>query len=253
MVEAVRRPLAFACDGATLVGALDEGTHPHGLLIVTGGGEVRAGPHGLFARLAAALAERGHPVFRFDRRGTGDSEGEDPGYAASAPDIAAALGAFRAAQPALAIVTGFGLCDGATALALHGAGLDGLVLANPWLVEPRDDLPPAAAIRRRYRERLTSAGAWRRALTGRIDYRKALRGLARIGGGEDEALGERVLMALEGRRAELVVANGDATAQAALPFLSNRLPITTIDTDSHSFAGDAAFAALVEAVAAALA
>ena len=51
---------------------------------------------------------------------------------------------------------GFGLCDGARALALYGdeAGLDGLILANPWLVEveegprPRRDprpLPQAAA------------------------------------------------------------------------------------------------------------
>jgi hypothetical protein len=34
-------------------------------------------------------------------------------------------------------VIGFGLCDGASTLALHGkaAGLDGYVLVNPWFVE----------------------------------------------------------------------------------------------------------------------
>ena len=45
---------------------------------------------------------------------------------------------------------GFGLCDGATALALFGgeAGLDGLILVNPWLVEAEAGEPPPAAIRR---------------------------------------------------------------------------------------------------------
>ncbi len=249
----MRRPLGFACEGAALVGTLDEGTGPRGLLIVTGGGETRFGPHRLFARLATALAASGHPVFRFDRRGVGDSEGEDGGYAASGPDIAAALAAFRAACPAMTTVAGFGLCDGATALALHGGGLDALVLANPWLVEPAGDLPPAAAIRHRYRERLTSVAAWRRALSGGIDYRRAMRGLAAIGGrGEDRTLGTRVAAALSGRDARLVIASGDATARSAMPFLAGLLPVTTIDTASHSFAGPEAFTALVEALAAAL-
>ncbi len=53
---------------------------------------------------------------------------------------------------------GFGLCDGATALALFGrqAGLDGLILVNPWLVEAEAGEPPPAAIRAHYRRRLLS-------------------------------------------------------------------------------------------------
>ena len=244
----MRRPITFDCAGAALVGSLDEADDAHGLLIVGGGSDVRWGSHRLFARLAQALAARGYPVFRFDRRGVGDSDGEDAGYTASGPDIAAALAEFRRLCPRVDRVTGFGLCDGATALALFAPQLDGLILANPWLTEPSDDLPPAAAIRHRYRARLTSASAWRRALTGRIDYAKAARGLARIGRREAGALGQRVAEAFIGKPATAIIATGDATAIAALPFLEDRLPITRIETASHSFAGEDDFAALVEAV-----
>ena len=33
---------------------------------------------------------------------------------------------------------------------LHRAGIDAVVLANPWVIEQADDLPPAAAIRARF-------------------------------------------------------------------------------------------------------
>jgi exosortase A-associated hydrolase 1 len=248
----MRRLVGFDCEGAALVGALDDADGRHGLLIVTGGSDTRWGSHRLFERLAHALAARGISVFRFDRRGIGDSDGDDPGYAASGPDIAAALAEFRRLCPQLDAVTGFGLCDGATALVLAAPALDGLLLANPWLVEPRDDLPPATAIRRRYRERLASPSAWRRALTGRIDYAKAARGIARLAQRESGSLGKRVVAALAGRQALAIVAIGDATAQAALPFLEGKVTVTRIDTASHSFAGEEAFAALVETVAGAL-
>ncbi len=60
-------------------------------------------------------------MFRFDRRGIGDSTGENHGFESSADDIAAAAAAFRAESGVTRIV-GFGNCDAATALAFfHGA------------------------------------------------------------------------------------------------------------------------------------
>ncbi len=149
MVRSMRRLLTFDCEGATLGGSLDAAEGKTGLLIVTGGSQTRIGSHRMFERLAAAVAAAGHPCFRFDRRGVGDSEGDDPGYRGSSADLLAAVQAFRAVCPGVERIVGFGLCDGGTALSLFGAqaGLDALLLANPWLVEAETDAPPAAAIK----------------------------------------------------------------------------------------------------------
>src|SRR3569833_917642 len=96
-----RRHLSFACEGARLAATLDEAAGSAGLLFVSGGNETRAGAISGQAQHAARIAGAGYPVFRFDRRGVGDSEGENRGFRASAPDIAAALQAFRAACPTL--------------------------------------------------------------------------------------------------------------------------------------------------------
>jgi exosortase A-associated hydrolase 1 len=181
-----RRVVAFPCGGAKLYGMLDCGAAhgATGLLIVSGGTEIRAGAAAGQAALAARLAEAaGVPVFRFDRRGIGDSEGENHGWRGSRDDIAAALGSFRAALPGLRRVVGFGLCDGAAALMLHGPdlpGLDGLVLANPWTFD--DDSDPAhspRALRRRYLARLADRHAVWRLITGAVDPGALLRGLRR--------------------------------------------------------------------------
>ena len=148
-------------------------------------------------------------------------------------------------------ILGFGLCDGATALALHhaAAGLDGLILANPWTVEPAGDLPPPAAIRRRYAARLLDPAAWKRLLTGGIDYRAALRGLAsaarpacrgaarqRDGGRAwrraARAAGDRA----GDRRRDRDRASMPNGAGRASPALRERAEVTRIETSSHSFA-----------------
>jgi len=244
----VRSLSHFACEGASLGATLDDGPASTGLLIVTGGTEIRIGAHGGLARLAAATAAAGYPTLRFDRRGVGDSEGADPGFAASEPDIAAAAAHLRASCPAVTRVIGFGLCDGATALALHhrAARLDGLVLANPWVVEPEDGLPPPAAIRRRYRDRLFSLSAWRRLLTGGIDYRAALRGLRSIARKPDGGLGGSVATALASGPGPLtvVLATGDATAIAfagayrgdGFAGVRGHADLIEIASRSHSFA-----------------
>lgn len=161
-----------------LAGTLDEAAGTTGLLIVTGGNETRAGAFAGQAQLAARIAAAGHPVFRFDRRGVGDSEGMNGGFRSSAPDIAAALAAFRQAAPHVTGVVGFGNCDGASALMLsRGAGLDALVLANPWTIESDDAAPPPEAIRARYSQKLRNPKELARLLTGKVSIGKLLKGI----------------------------------------------------------------------------
>ncbi|WP_156680964.1 hydrolase 1, exosortase A system-associated [Sphingomonas profundi] len=247
----MRRLTTFACQGATLAASIDPAAGATGLLIVTGGTQVRIGAHRGMMQLAATVAAAGCPAFRFDRRGVGDSEGDDPGFAGSGPDIAAAVAAFRRECPHVERIVGFGLCDGATALAMHhaAAGLDGLILANPWTVEPQAGLPPAAAIRRRYAERLLDPKAWWRLASGAIDYRAALRGLASIVRRRAPAPLAHAMggaLAAGAVPVEIVLASGDATAIAfdaewqgpgfAAARRGGRIGIVRLDTRSHSFA-----------------
>lgn len=258
----MRRLITFDCHGETLVGSLDEAPGSTGLLIVSGGNEVRHGAHRGMARLAAALAVEGSPVFRYDRRGIGDSSGLNGGFGSAREDLLAAVAAFRAASPGITRLVGFGNCDAASTLALWGAkaGLDAVVLANPWVVEPTDDLPPPAAIRARYARQLRSPIAWARLLRGDIDFRKAFNGLrkvARDGSQPASTLQTEVMAGIQqwGERASVVLAQGDATALAyadATRRAGLAPPTRMIDTASHSFARMEDAAALHDAVRAAL-
>jgi exosortase A-associated hydrolase 1 len=262
MARDMRRLLTFTCQGATLGATLDDATGEIGLLLVTGGSQTRIGSHRMYERLAYALQENGIPCFRFDRRGVGDSEGEDPGYRASRPDLIAAGAAFRSERPALRRVFGFGLCDGATAIALFGAeaGLDGLILVNPWLVEAEADEPPAAAIRAHYRQQLLSLEGWKKLLFGAVSYRKILRGIARIFSRQDPSLPAAVASAMARHTlpAQLILAGGDATAIAAEAELAaTRFKglvggAQKLETDSHTFARPGDETSLHAAVVAAI-
>lgn len=173
-----RRHLTFACEGAQLVATLDEAAGTSALLIVSGGNEVRAGAWNGQAKFAARIAAQGFPVLRFDRRGVGDSEGENRGFRHSAPDIAAAVQSLRAEMPHVRRVMALGNCDAASALMLaSGAGLDGLILSNPWTIENDDEDPPAEVVRDHYRRRLADPAAIRRLLTGQVSLTKLARSL----------------------------------------------------------------------------
>ena len=91
-----RLHLTFNCEGSTLAGTLDTAPLTTGLLLVSGGNELRSGAFRGQARLAQTIAKRGFPVFRYDRRGVGDSEGENLGFTQSEPDIRAAIEAIKA-------------------------------------------------------------------------------------------------------------------------------------------------------------
>ncbi len=255
----MRRLIAFACEGAPCMATLDEAPGRKGLLIVSGGNEIRSGAHRGMVRLARNIAAVGFPVFRFDRRGIGDSDGQNGGFTSSGPDIAAALAAFRAAQPQLQSIVAFGNCDAATALVVHRgeAAIDALVLSNPWVIEPKDDLPPPAAIKDRYARRLRDPAAWAALLTGKVNIASVARGLGRIvapAKPTDLASAFAAAMTDAPLPTRILLASGDGTALAfadawkgeAFATVRQRadVQVQTIDSLSHSFASDADYAAL---------
>jgi exosortase A-associated hydrolase 1 len=235
------------CEGAWIVGALDSAAGDTGLLILSGGNEIAIGPQRAMARLARSIAERGWPVLRFDRRGVGDSDGENRGWRSSTPDIAAAMTLF-ADSPVRRIVA-FGNCDAATALALHRLPIAARVLGNPWLDLAGADLPPPAAIRSHYRRRLFDPALWRALTTGRVDLAKAVRGLrsASRTGTSPSALAVEVATALRERplpthlvlsaRDATGIAFGDAWRHPIFDEVRSATPVSTINTDSHGFTG----------------
>lgn len=248
----MRRLIAFPCAGETLVGTLDAAPGTTGLLIVSGGNEIRAGAHRGMALLAGRLAEAGHPVFRFDRRGIGDSSGNNRGFESSVDDIETAAAIFRQSVPHLTRIVGFGNCDAAAALALfhRTAGIDALILANPWIVEEQDDdLPPAAAIRAHYAERLRDPRQWLRALRGGVDISKLVRGLLKSSASQSQTpntLAARLAQALGAaeipvslllaRRDNTAIAFLDAWCGAAFEQARAKAQVEQRDTASHSFA-----------------
>lgn len=240
-----RRVITFPCEGAMLFGTLDEAPGRTGLLIASGGNEIRIGAHRGMAWLAAQVAAAGHPVLRYDRRGIGDSEGENGGFESAGPDLAAALAAFR--EQGVERVIGFGNCDAASLLALDGGALDGLVLANPWVIEAADDLPPPAAIRARYAERLRDPAEWRRLLTGGVDMGKLVRGVGRMLPGKSAGgLADRIAAGLRGfngpitlllaERDNTAIAFADAWRGKAFDAVRDEVKIERLPSASHSFA-----------------
>ncbi len=251
----MRHRLSFICNGAALAATLDEAADTTGLLIVSGGNEIRSGAHRGMAMLAQKVAAAGYPVFRFDRRGIGDSEGVNGGYLASGPDIAAATVAFRNAAPHMTRIKAFGNCDAASALLLHQPlPLDALILANPWTYDDdaedtadQSALPPASAIRTRYVARLKDPKNLLRLIKGEIDFRKLFRGLAALKGSATPASTDGVAARIDDALARLSVpatillATGDRTAQAftdRCPEALDRVPVERLASASHSFAGD---------------
>lgn len=260
MGRRMRRLIRFDCQGVRLSGSVDEGPRAAGLLCVTGGSQIRAGPHRMLHRLGSEIAAAGVPVFRYDRRGVGDSEGDDAGYRSSGPDLAAACAAFRSEVPHVDMIVGFGLCDGATTLALHGrqAGLDALALANPWLVETEAGTLAPAATRVHYRDRLLSPAAWGSVLSGKVDLIGAARSLlGAVARPDDGSLADEVARGLKSYAGKLllILSERDGTAITArscwnadaFSHVRNER-VVTIDSDSHTFARLGDFEAMYDAV-----
>ncbi|QGN53202.1 hydrolase 1, exosortase A system-associated [Novosphingobium sp. Gsoil 351] len=250
----MRRIVEFACGDDVLFGTLDAAPGPFGLLIVSGGNEIRAGSWAGQAQLAAQVAAAGHPVFRYDRRGVGDSAGVNRDFRETRDDIAAAIAAFRTAAPGLRKIAGFGNCDAAGALMLFAASLqiDALVLANPWTVEGEDRAAQApAALRRRYAAKFADPAAWKRLLGGAIDLRKLATGLRQAAAtAPKSALAEQMREGLAqfGGPVDILLAERDRTAQLFTAAWGDDGRIARLASASHSFADQAARAWLLKRV-----
>ncbi len=261
----MRRLTGFECEGEWCAATIDTGERTTGLLIVSGGNEIRSGAHCGQAALAARIAARGYSVFRYDRRGIGDSEGTNAGFEGSAADLAAAVATFRKLVPQMTRLIAFGNCDAASALALFNDGLaiDHLLLANPWTLDPIEagdtaPLPDATAIRARYWQRLKNPKSLLDLVTGRIDLKKLAAGLRNASSTSGvSALAGRMAKALSGGATPVTVllARDDNTARAfraawnGAAFTAVRGRADTrlyeVDSGSHSFA-DAASRAWLE-------
>ena len=241
-----RRHFTFACKGSELAATLDDAAGSSGLLIVSGGNELRAGAWNGQALLAARLAVRGFPVMRFDRRGVGDSGGENTGFQGSGADILAALAAIRSEAPHLRKVVAFGNCDAASALMLGaGYGCDALVLANPWTLGHGDAAPlPPAALKAHYARRLTSPAALLRLASGRVSPHKLLKSLvdiARPAAPSPLAGDMATALARFAGPVTILIAERDRTAQAFLSAWDKTDPrLRHCLAASHSFVEPAA-------------
>ena len=167
--------------------------------------------------------------------------------ASLSPDRAAAK-ALREAGATRIIA--YGNCDAATALAFFHAkaGIDALLLANPWTIEATDDLPPAAAIRSHYAQRLKDPKEWLRLMRGGVNIGKIFKGLSKVSQKRSKApetLAARLGAALASAPATTaLLAKGDNTAIAFADAFKGpvfdaarpRVKIETLDSDSHSFA-----------------
>jgi exosortase A-associated hydrolase 1 len=267
----VRRMIGFDCAGDRLVGTLDEGASSTGLLIVSGGNEIRSGAHAGQAAMALYLAAKGYPVFRYDRRGIGDSEGINGGFESSADDLAAAVQAFRAEAPHITRLVAFGNCDAATALLFFHDKLavDALVVANPWVIEAAasglPNSPPAAAIRARYCSRLKNPRSLIDLLTGKINIKKLAGGIVSATRPEQASnLAKQIASTLTVSPVptKIVIARGDTTALAFMAAWHStmfgqvraraNITLHQCDTASHSFADAAAKTWLLAQVESAL-
>jgi exosortase A-associated hydrolase 1 len=168
-----QRALRFNCHGSSLVGVVDIPERPlqRALLLLADGGSYRVGSHRKFTLLSRALAQRGIPVMRFDRRGMGDSEGEPRAGDALDDDVRAAMKELLNHAPETREVVILGLGDAAAAAALyapHDERVRGLVLLNPQVRRPRDG--ERQSLGHHYLARLGEVAFWKRVAAGEVDF-----------------------------------------------------------------------------------
>lgn len=175
------RAVVFRCGGDELVALLHcaRAESPQvGVLIVVGGPQYRVGSHRQFVLMARRLAEHGTPVFRFDYRGMGDSDGEPRTFESVDDDIRSAVDKFVDVVPTLRRIVLLGLCDAASAVSMYvptDQRVGGLILINPWV---RTEASEAATVlRHHYASRLRELAFWRRLLTGDVRIAQAVTGL----------------------------------------------------------------------------
>jgi uncharacterized protein len=246
-----QRALRFTCGGSSLVGVVDvpERPLPRGVLLLADSEQYRVGAHRQFTLLSRALAQRGIPMMRFDRRGMGDSDGEPRAFDAIEDDIRAAMKEFFIQMPEMEESVILGLGDAAIAAALYApsdARVCALVLLNPLPGAARGD--PAAALRHHYLARLGEVSFWKKVARCQLDLgggasavRENLRHGARTG---RTALPRRVAGSLAGFDGRLLVVLGGEDLAAhqfarALARHQARLRYVEVARADHAFASSA--------------
>lgn len=169
-------PLVIKCKGKQLVAILHKPCNPvsTGLLLIVGGPQYRVGSHRQFILLARKLAENGIPVFRFDYRAMGDSEGGNVQFDDIESDISAAIDAFYFNLDGLNQVVLWGLCDAASAslfYAYKDVRIKGIVILNPWV---RTEAGEARTyIKHYYFKRLLNKEFWIKVINGKWNLSKS--------------------------------------------------------------------------------
>ena len=262
----------ISCESAILAATLDNAGGSTGLLIVSGGNEIRSGAHAGMARLASYIAAQGFPVLRYDRRGIGESSGENNGFLSTQKDIAVAADAFSTLAPQITKIIAFGNCDAATALALFApTSIDELILANPWVIETEisqtdePTSPPASAIRARYWAKLKDPRSFIDLFSGRINLGKLASGLKKAARKETpSSLAIMLRDALYSNKCatRILLAERDNTALAFTAAWSSdafkevraqpNISVRAIKSASHSFADEHSSQWLREQILAAL-
>ncbi|MEQ8783500.1 MAG: hydrolase 1, exosortase A system-associated [Roseibium album] len=179
--------ILFECCGDRLIGILhNPGSAGAGrggrklvVLNVVGGPQYRVGSHRQFVQTARHLARTGYPVFRFDYRGIGDSDGHPRGFASVGADIEAAIDAVHRRLPGREIVL-MGLCDGASAVMMfvnQHPELAGVVAINPWVRSASGQA--RTYVRHYYGRRLASRDLWTKLLRMEVNFAAAIGGFVR--------------------------------------------------------------------------
>jgi uncharacterized protein len=176
--------LSFLCAGVPLVGILHTPDKPaqRGVLFVVGGGpQYRSGGHRQLTLWSRRLSAQGHPVFRFDYRGMGDSHGDFVGFEGIDDDIRSAIDQFFKSVPELKEVVLWGECDASSAIlfyAYRDSRVKGVVLLNPWV---RTQAGEAQAILRfYYLQRILQPSFWRKVLSFRFNPFSSLLSAAKL-------------------------------------------------------------------------
>jgi pimeloyl-ACP methyl ester carboxylesterase len=204
VIERVRR---FG-DDQTLVGIVTEppaGVVPRAAVVLLNAGVVhRVGPNRMHVEIARGLAPLGLVVARVDLSGLGDSDSRrdnTPFERAAVLETQAVMTALAAQYGVSRFVTA-GLCSGAV-VAFNTAVADqrvcGAVLINPQgfvsSAEWNTYIVSKARARKYWRQKLLSPKSWRKALTGKSQY--------------------RLLAGVMKRRAESLVTRNEAVTQVA--------------------------------------
>ncbi len=248
------------------------------LLIVSGGNEIRSGSHNGQSELAQHICNQGHYVLRYDRRGIGDSEGENIGFEGSEDDINSAVQYLYGHIGDNAQISAFGNCDAASALLLNceKLNLKSLIIANPWTYDPQNDqeeniedskvsTPSAAAIRARYWERIKNPKSIIDLFSGKIDLGKLFKGLMNASKKEELSdLAQKLNLILSDMQkpVDILIAEKDSTAMAFMGAYKSKIfakarnnphvKIIELDSASHSFADKASKAWLYEKLSSSL-